>query len=185
MIMQPTAMDADDTDYDYYTDETGHNVWTCWPVCEHEATGPDRPGQREGMMAKIRTTGNHDIDEATAEIALALASADIGCKPDQDYYDKAMQLRDMIMAGTRALNHQAALTAYLAAKESCERLVNAWASSAQPGDQVPDEVKEAKYRLDAMKAAAAGEAGPGEPLCCQRYSRLHHPAFSVPGCPNA
>jgi hypothetical protein len=25
----------DDTDYDYYTTNTGHNAWTCEPGCGH------------------------------------------------------------------------------------------------------------------------------------------------------
>ena len=43
---------------------------------------------------------------------------------------------------------------------------------------------EAKTRLAALRRLldAAGEGAEDGPLCCQRYSRLHHPAFSVRGC---
>jgi hypothetical protein len=55
-------------------------------------------------MAQIRTTGNHDIDTATAEIAVALRNSSFTVQRDQDYYDEAMRLRDAIMAGTRELD---------------------------------------------------------------------------------
>lgn len=58
--------------------------------------------KQEGMMAKINITGNADIDQATAEIALVLRDASPGQR-DQQYYDEAMRLRDEIMAGTREL----------------------------------------------------------------------------------
>ncbi len=50
----------------------------------------------------INITGNGRIDDATAEIAIALRRAKPG-SPDQAYYDEAMRLRDAIMAGTRQL----------------------------------------------------------------------------------
>lgn len=46
----------------------------------------------------IRATGNPQIDQATAEIAMALRDASPG-KRDQDYYDEAMRLRDEILDG--------------------------------------------------------------------------------------
>src|ERR1700733_414087 len=52
----------------------------------------------------------------------------------------------------------------------------------KPGDRVPEAVKRAEARVDALKGAA-GDGGPDDPLCCQRYGRLHHPVFSVTGCP--
>lgn len=59
-------------------------------------------------MAQITTTGNSDIDTATAEIAVALRDADLGTVhgplPEQHFYDEAMRLRDAIMAGTRELD---------------------------------------------------------------------------------
>lgn len=59
-------------------------------------------------MASIKTTGNADIDTATAEIAVALRDASAGTVrgpyPDQRFYDEAMRLRDQIMAGTRNLD---------------------------------------------------------------------------------
>jgi hypothetical protein len=53
-------------------------------------------------MSGITVTGQPDIDQATAEIAVALRDASPG-KRDQHYYDEAARLRDAIMAGTRAL----------------------------------------------------------------------------------
>jgi hypothetical protein len=44
----------------------------------------------------IRTTGNPDVDTATAEVAVALRDASPG-KTDQYYYDEAMRLRDVIL----------------------------------------------------------------------------------------
>ena len=51
-------------------------------------------------MPSVNTTGNADIDTATAEIAVALRDAAPG-KRDQEYYDEAMRLLDAIMKGTR------------------------------------------------------------------------------------
>lgn len=48
----------------------------------------------------ITTTGNPVIDQATAEIAVALRDASPG-KRDQDYYDEASRLRDAILSGAR------------------------------------------------------------------------------------
>ena len=46
----------------------------------------------------IKTTGNHLIDSATAEIAVALRDASPGQR-DQEYYDQAARLRDDIIRG--------------------------------------------------------------------------------------
>jgi hypothetical protein len=51
----------------------------------------------------IDITGNDSIDQATAEIAVALRKACPVMCGDQDHYDEAMRLRDAIMTGTRAL----------------------------------------------------------------------------------
>jgi hypothetical protein len=48
----------------------------------------------------ITTTGNPGVDQATAEIAVALRDASPG-KRDQDYYNEAMRLRDAILSGAR------------------------------------------------------------------------------------
>jgi hypothetical protein len=192
----------------------------------------------------IDRTGNARIDQATAELAVALRDADPG-KRDQHYYDEAMRLRNEIMVGTleregtlpawtpanngtskrrwflirghgvdservplRARYHNGPsgdlvryasfetaqraadklngeemnLSAYLAAKAASERLTAEWVSSGyKPGDPAPQYVRDAEARVGAMKRAA-GEGGPDEPLCCQRYGRLHEPAFSVAGC---
>jgi hypothetical protein len=50
----------------------------------------------------INTTGNSRIDDAAAEIAIALRRASPG-SPDQAYYHEAMRLRDAVMTGTRQL----------------------------------------------------------------------------------
>jgi hypothetical protein len=54
-------------------------------------------------MRGIAVTGQPDIDQATAEIAVVLRDAGYG-KREQDCYDEASRLRDVIMAGTRALD---------------------------------------------------------------------------------
>jgi hypothetical protein len=53
-------------------------------------------------MNGITITGQPDIDQATAEIAVALRDGRPGQR-DQYYYDEAARLRDAIMTGTRAL----------------------------------------------------------------------------------
>jgi len=61
-------------------------------------------------MARIRVTGNHRIDGATAEIAGHVRDGRVGSHVryrDQDHYDEAMRLRDEIMAGMRELIRQA------------------------------------------------------------------------------
>jgi len=56
-------------------------------------------------MAQIKVTGNHSIDNATSELAIALHHALAGSgHGDQFVYDEAMRLRDAIMAGTRELD---------------------------------------------------------------------------------
>lgn len=55
-------------------------------------------------MARIETTGNESIDQATAEIAVALRNACRVTCSAQDHYDEAMRLRDEIMNGTRELS---------------------------------------------------------------------------------
>ena len=57
----------------------------------------------------ISTTGNGNLDTATAEIAIALHAAQPGYQ-DQYYYDEAARLRDVIMAGTRELDGKSACT---------------------------------------------------------------------------
>jgi hypothetical protein len=73
------------------------------------------------------------------------------------------------------------MAGYLAACDEWERLVAEWGTTGKPGDAMPEAVKLAGARVDALKAVA-GEGGPGDPLCCRRYGRLHRPAFSVAGC---
>jgi len=54
----------------------------------------------------IEITGNHSIDNATAEIAGHVRDGRVGSHAgwtEQDHYDAAMDLRDRIMAGTREL----------------------------------------------------------------------------------
>ena len=62
-------------------------------------------------MAHINTTGNGDIDEATAEIALALRDAHPTWNA-QACYSRAERLRDAIMAGTRQLDIDRAVAEY-------------------------------------------------------------------------
>lgn len=54
----------------------------------------------------IRVTGQPDIDQATAEIAVALrdaAGTAATYTPEQHYYDEAMRLRDAILKGGAAV----------------------------------------------------------------------------------
>jgi hypothetical protein len=67
---------------------------------------------------------------------------------------------------------------YLAAKGEWERLV---IECSRPGAAPELRGHLAEARFDALKAAG-GEGGPDDPLCCQRYGRLHSPTFSVTGC---
>lgn len=60
-------------------------------------------------MTGIAVTGQPDIDQATAEIAIVLRDAGYG-KREQDCYDEAARLRDVIMAGTRALDAEVPVT---------------------------------------------------------------------------
>jgi len=55
------------------------------------------------MMAQINTTGNDDIDMATAEIAVALSAEHPGSN-NSYCYRLAERLRDAIMKGTRELD---------------------------------------------------------------------------------
>lgn len=82
---------------------------------------------------------------------------------------------------TEVISLAAQLAEYLAAKDECERLVDEWAKTGKPADSAPQDVRRAEAKVDALKEEA-GEAGPDEPLCCRRYSRLHCPVFSVAGC---
>lgn len=50
----------------------------------------------------VKTTGNADIDQATAEIALVLRGYS-NWESEQAANDEAMRLRDAIMAGTREI----------------------------------------------------------------------------------
>jgi hypothetical protein len=53
----------------------------------------------------IDVTGNHELDQAAAEIAVALRDAGYG---EHEAYAEAERLRDAIMAGTRGLDSTAA-----------------------------------------------------------------------------
>jgi hypothetical protein len=57
-------------------------------------------------MSGIATTGNSQVDTATAEIAVALRDGrGIGHGwREQDHCNEAMRLRDEIMAGTREMD---------------------------------------------------------------------------------
>ena len=75
----------------------------------------------------IKTTGNADIDTATAEIAVALRKACPVLCPDQDHYDDAMRLRDAIMSGTRAPD------AGYRVQDDVELLADRYARETYPG----------------------------------------------------
>lgn len=73
------------------------------------------------------------------------------------------------------------LARYRAAKGEWERLVREHGMTHVPGQPWPLAVKEAEAQALAMKEAA-GDGQPGDPLCCQRYTRLHLPEFALSGC---
>ena len=64
----------------------------------------------------IKVTGNRGLDDAAAEIAIALRDARPGMR-DQAYYDEAMRLRDEIMKGTRQLDAPGSLAVHFSADE--------------------------------------------------------------------
>jgi hypothetical protein len=75
----------------------------------------------------------------------------------------------------------ALLGEYVAAREEYERLISKFGPAHTPGQDWPAVVYQAGDRVDALKDAA-GEPQPGDPLCCQRYGRLHLPEFALQGC---
>lgn len=70
---------------------------------------------------------------------------------------------------------------YLGIKAAYEDIVAKAGPSHVPGTPWPRPVGRLEAALDAMKEAA-GDGQRGDPLCCQRYSRLHHPAFALSTC---
>lgn len=72
------------------------------------------------------------------------------------------------------------LLRYLAAAETWERLVSMCAGNPQD-EGLRAERDRAEEKYDALKAEGGG-AQPGDPVCCQRYGRLHRPCFSLSGC---
>jgi hypothetical protein len=51
----------------------------------------------------VKVTGNHQIDQATAELAVLVRDARAGSHvrySEQDHYDEAMRLRDEFLAGS-------------------------------------------------------------------------------------
>lgn len=74
---------------------------------------------------------------------------------------------------------QALLLHYLTVKDRWEALVMVCAHGHGTALERLQR-DQAEAALDGMKATA-GEGQPGDPLCCQRYSRLHHPAFALAG----
>src|ERR1700723_2199201 len=66
----------------------------------------------------------------------------------------------------------AQLAEYLAVKYEWERLVRQYAVAPGEPAELREQCHQAEARMDALKAAA-GEGGPDDPLCCQRYSKLH------------
>jgi hypothetical protein len=71
------------------------------------------------------------------------------------------------------------MSEYLGIKNAYERLVEVWALNRTEHNRARHQQAEACWL--ALKEAA-GEGGPGDPACCQRYGKLHHPAFSVGSC---
>jgi hypothetical protein len=79
------------------------------------------------------------------------------------------------------------LARYREVKDRWERLTAEHATEVMNGtaweitSKFREQRDEAEREYDALKAEA-GEGQPGDPLCCQRYGRLHLPEFAVRGC---
>lgn len=110
----------------------------------------------------INTTGNSHIDDATAEIAIALARAKPG-KPDQAYYDEAMRLRNAIMTGTRQLALSGA-----AATLPCPECGGGYTQDYQSGPQYIPHAGECS--LGSPDARPADPAQPGKRRAGRRVS---------------
>lgn len=73
------------------------------------------------------------------------------------------------------------LAAYLEAKHAYEAMVEKYGRDHVPGTPWPRPVARTEAEVDRLKAEG-GYEGTAGPLCCQRYGRLHEPAFSVGSC---
>jgi hypothetical protein len=76
------------------------------------------------------------------------------------------------------------LARYLTAKDEQARLWDKFQAARHAGGPVAAlrrQYDEAGAELAAMRATL-GEPDQHDPMCCQRYSRLHHPAHSLAGC---
>lgn len=76
------------------------------------------------------------------------------------------------------------LARYLTAKDEQARLWDKFQAARHAGGPVAAlrrQYDEAEAELAAMRATP-GEPDQHDPMCCQRYSRLHHPAHSLAGC---
>jgi hypothetical protein len=93
-----------------------------------------------------------------------------------------VEYADRLWAKTRGTSVDAqVMFRYRAAKDAYDRLVVGLGPKHVPGRPWPPAVYDAAACVRAMKDEA-GEGLPGDPLCCQRYGRLHLPEFSVSGC---
>jgi hypothetical protein len=88
---------------------------------------------------------------------------------------------DRASAFGRMVPDLADLAGYLTVKHAYEAEVGRHHPCHRHGDPWPESVTRLLARTDALKEAG-GPAEPGDPVCCQRYGRLHEPAFSVGGC---
>lgn len=70
---------------------------------------------------------------------------------------------------------------YLAVKERYERAVEDYQGAMDEMTRTRGARDKAFAALSDLKARE-GEPTHDDPLCCQRYGRIHHRTFAVPGC---
>jgi hypothetical protein len=179
---------------DRYRPEPGHLV----RVRRYEVPCPELPGGPHRKLViettgrVLRVEGSPDNGVMHLDPATVAVQVDEIC-PEGPVSDHARVGLGYVFLGqeagpgvswtlqTEVISLDAQLAEYVAAADEWGRLVAKWAMTGNPGDAVPEGVKLAEARVGALKAAA-GEGGLRDPLCCQRYTRLHRPEFSVGGC---
>ena len=70
---------------------------------------------------------------------------------------------------------------YLALKDTYERSVESYQGALDEMTRTRS-VRDAAFAALTDFKARQGDPGPDDRLCCQRYGRVHHREFAVPGC---
>jgi hypothetical protein len=182
---------------DSYRPEPGHLV----RVRRYEVPCPELPGAPHRKLViettgrVLRIEGSPDNGVMHLDPATVAVQVDEIC-PEGPVSDHARVGLGYVFLGqepghgvswtleTEVVSLDAQMTEYLAARDRVERLVEKYGADICAGTLSAGmrmSMDQARAEVDAMKEAA-GEGGPGDPLCCQRYTRLHRPAFSVRGC---